>query len=85
MWSNPDTLRLCADEKEDICLHEQPMKWLLPPGLSTTGEAPDARPRRGSKRPATPTDSPRARRQPSSRRLGQVTVLSTSFLLTKQH
>lgn len=66
---------LSADEKEDICLHEQPMKWLLPPGLSTTGGAPDTG--RGSGRPrrtAPHSDSVRVKRQPSARRLGQVNI-----------
>ena len=67
---------LFADEKEDICLHEQPMKWLLPPGLSTTGEAPDTHPRRPRRTPST-LDPVRAKRQPSFRRLGQVLHLTS--------
>ncbi len=62
---------LCADEKEDIFLTEQPIKWLLPPGLSTTGEPPEAAPR--PKRSTSNSDpSVKFKRQPSSRRLAQV-------------
>lgn len=66
---------LCADEKEDIFLTEQPIKWLLPPGLSTTGEPPEAPPR--PKRSTSNSDpSVKFKRAPSSRRLAQVHLLS---------
>ncbi|DBA82770.1 hypothetical protein WJX77_000353 [Trebouxia sp. C0004] len=58
------------NEKEDIFLTEQPIKWLLPPGLSTTGEPPEALPR--PKRSTSNSDpSVKFKRQPSSRRLAQ--------------
>ncbi len=76
---------VCADEKEDIFLTEQPIKWLLPPGLSTTGEPPEAPPR--PKRSTSNSDpSVKFKRAPSSRRLAQVhlccqPVVSHSFAL----
>ncbi|KAL0037417.1 hypothetical protein WJX79_006871 [Trebouxia sp. C0005] len=67
------------NEKEDIFLTEQPIKWLLPPGLSTTGGAsggsttgePPEAPSRPKRSTSNSDPSVKFKRQPSSRRLAQ--------------
>ena len=80
---------LCnTEEEEDVDLTEQPMKWVLPPHVAGSSEAPDEiTPRLRSK--AEPSSSKeeamyepvRPKRQPGQRRHANV---STSYCVTSR-